>query len=409
MGQTMSNFSGLLKEFFTPDRIAVMILESSPFLAMVGKKEIAGSDLKVPVLYGDSPGHSATFSTAQANKGASTSNNFAITTATHYALANISRQVMLASRVNIGAFLPAARVNIEGAFRQLRRDLAIHLYRDGTGARGQTSSYGGGAITLTNAMDAVNFQIGDVIVNNATKTATSFTGYFTITAIDTIAGTLTVTATGGATTTANDWLFVQGDPQAVTTGLASWITQPSAPTSASFFGVDRSVNGTMLGGVRSSGAGKLRYEAIIDLQSDIMAVGDGMPTHGFCHPNDFRALVKELEAQVVRPKPVDIEIPVRRDSNALVGFSGISIQGNTGVIEVYPDRFCPQNLFYALQMDDWGLAHIGPEVADLVGREEDEGMLVEAASDGFEVRVASYPQLYTRAPGHSGVCYSFGQ
>ena len=413
MAQTMTNFAAMLKEYYSPDRVAKLILSDSPFLAMVPKKSIVGESWDLPIVYAGTAGRSSAFATAQANKTQTSSTKFQIDTAPDYALASLNRRVMLASRSNAGAFLPAAKVVIDDAMMQLRRSLAINAFRDGSGARakGEELNIAKTVLKLANREDAVNFQVGDVLQSAATKTAGAVrAGTAPITGIDRSAGELTfgtdiTTLITGALET--DFLYQQGDYDATLKGLGAWIPQ-TAPGTAPFFNVVRSTDTDMLGGVRYNATGQLRYEGLIDGQSEVAMVGGGRPTHAFCNPVDFRALVKELEAQVTRPRTVNREVPVRRGSKATVGFTGIEIQGDAGTIEVFADRFCETGVAYVLQLDDWRMAHIGSELVDIVGRDSDEGMLVESAEDGFEVRCVSYPQLATGAPGHSGVVYNWG-
>lgn len=410
--ETLSTYSAMLKEFYTPDRVAKLILERSPLLAMLPKRRVDGKYTSVPVIYAQSPGRSATFSSVSPEvsggvAGSSSTVQFQIETAQDYALATISRKVMLASQGNAGAFLPAAKVNIDGAMAQLRRSLGITLYRSGSGSKGRILSGGSGTTwTLYNREDAVNFQVGERLVqDDVDGGGTVGTQVYVVEAVNRSAGTLTVDT---ATSSADDnYLFSAGDYDKVQKGLAAWIPD-SAPGATTFFGVNRSVDTDALGGVRFDGSGQLRYEALIDAQSECSMIGDGRPTHAFCNPVDFRQLVKELEAQVQRTRQVTTEVPVRKGSSTTVGFTGISIVGDGGEMTLYADRFCPPDRCYLLTLDEWRLAHNGPELVEMQGRDSDDGMLIRPSADGFEIRCISYPQLYTTAPGHNAVITNWG-
>lgn len=406
MAQTMANFAAMLKEYYSPDRVAKMILEDSPFLAMVPKKAIVGESWDLPIIYAGTAGRSAAFATAQAQKTQTSSVKFQITTSPDYSLASLNRRVMLASRSNAGAFLPAAKAVVDDALMQLRRSLAITSFRDGTGVKGQVAASTATTLTLSNREDAVNFQVGERVTVTDDTVPTTVRGTAAITGINRSTGVLTFAAIP-AGSVANDVISTESDLNAVQSGLGAWLPD-AAPGAAAFFGVDRTTDSDMLGGVRFDGTGMLRYEALIDGQSEIGMIGGGRPTHAFCNPVDFRAVIKELEAQVTRPRMVYKDMPVRKGSKAMVGFQGVEIQGDSGVIELFSDRFCPPNKAYVLQLDEWRLAHIGNELVDIVGRDSDEGMLVESATDGYEIRAVSYPQLATGAPGHSGVVHNWG-
>lgn len=416
--ESMTTYAAMLKEFYSPDRVAKMILKDSPLMAMLTKRSITGESLDIPLLYGGTAGSSATFSTALNNRSETKSGKFVVTTANDYALANVDRKVMLASRDNKGAFMSASRAAIDMALAQIKRSLAISLYREGYGVRAQgaTLASGNTVWSLSNKEDAVNFQVGDKIQVAETKTgALRAASEATITKIDRNAGTLTFGADLTSTISglaATDYIFRSGDhasgSKLLMTGLQGWLPS-TAPTSGdSFFGLDRSVDADMLGGVRDDGQGKLLYEALIDGQNQVNTIGGGNANKAFVHPNKFARLIKELEAQATRPRPVDREVSVRQGSKAKVGFSGIVVQGNMGALEVYPDRFCPVDQCFLLQMEDWKLNYIGKDLVDFVNRDSDDGMLLEPAGDEYQIRFVAYPQVSCNAPGHSGVITNFG-
>lgn len=406
--QTIATYSDALKEWYDGQRLMQLVLQSSPGLAMMSKSKMGGRQKPLPMVDSYTPGHSADYTTANTNKGGVTTEQFQLTSAKHYALAQLDRQLVLASE-GVGAFMPAAKQNIDGAMKQLRRDLAIHLYRDGTGARGRVLTFAAGVITLTERYDAVNFSRGDKLRFNAVKTGTTVDAtVFTVTAVDTVAGTLTGTTDVGPAPDPNDWIFADGDKGVVMKGWGAWLPTVAPTVGDNFFTVDRSVNPTMFAGVRSDATGKLLHEAIIDGQSEIVAIGDGVPKMAFIHPSAYRRLIKELEQQVVRPKPVQRELQVMKDSKALVGFSGIVVQGDVSEIEVYADRFQQPTVCHLIEPESAGIAYIGDDFVELVSRESDRNMLLDDGADSYTVRAVSYPQAYFTAPGHSATVFNFG-
>ena len=78
MAQTMTNFAAMLKEYYSPDRVAKLILSDSPFLAMVPKKSIVGESWDLPIVYAGTAGRSSEFLTAQNNKTQTSSTKFQI-------------------------------------------------------------------------------------------------------------------------------------------------------------------------------------------------------------------------------------------------------------------------------------------------------------------------------------------
>jgi len=408
--QTIATYNKILKEWYDGQRAMQLVLSESPMLAMLAKTKMGGKYKPLPMIDSYTPGESATFSVADANKGGVTSDSFQLTTANHYALAQIDRKLALASE-GVGAFLDAAKANIDGSLKQLSRAIAIHGYRDGSGARGRVSSYAAGVITLTQRYDAVNFSKGQILKFNAVKTGSPGTianTIFTVTGVNPVAGTLTGVVTAlTADPVANQYIYADGDYDQVIKGLDAWLPQ-SDPSATLFFNVDRSTNPVMFAGVRSNGTGKLRYEALIDGESEIGAIGGGKPNVAFVHPSDFRALKKELEQQVMRPKEITRNLQVMKDSKYVISVSGIVVQGDSREVEVYSDRFQQPNVCHMLETETCGISYIGPSLTHFVERDSDMGMLLDGNADSYTVRCISYPQIYSSAPGHSGVVFNFG-
>lgn len=89
-------------------------------------------------------------------------------------------------------------------------------------------------------------------------------GYTYVTAVNRSTGTVTVNSAAAITAFAdNDYLFPRGDIDGEIKGLEAWI--PAAdPGATSFFGVDRSVDVTRLGGLRKDLSGKPIEEALME-------------------------------------------------------------------------------------------------------------------------------------------------
>lgn len=395
----MSTYVDMLKEFYTQKKVEKLVFEGSPLFAMLPKKtDIEGETWDVPLVYGDPPAASATFAVAQGNKGPGSYEKFQVTTRDEYSFASISRKLMKASKSNKGAFLPGSKAQIEGAFRACRRSIAIQLYNDGSGALGQIATGGisGAVITLTSRHDAVKFQPKMKLQHATTRTGgavESSDAQATVLAVNKRAGTITLTAdvtTAWTDAVVGDYIYRAGDYDAALQGLLAWIPS-SDPASTAFHGVDRTVDPVALAGVRCDGTGMSVKEALINLQSEVATIGDGKPDHCFIHPSQFRALEKELDDAVV----IDVKV-----GKAEIGFTGIALRGDAGVMRIFPDRFCSPELAYALQLDSWEVGSMGPfpEIFD-----EDLEMLREGSSDGYELRIGGYGNLACHAPGFNGV------
>jgi len=394
--QNVTNFAAALKQHYTNERIENMIYKDNPFLAMVSKYEqFGGENLKLPIKWGNPQGRSAVFAMAQGNKYASSISAFLLTRNHDYSLASIGNEVLEASKGNANAFMEAATTEIDGAIESAVRSLAIALFGDGSGALGQVLSGTGTAttsVTLVQIDDITNFEVGMTLYFNATKTGSSGTivpsGGITgsvISAVNRDTGVITMAS--GVTTT-NDYIYQIGDYDAKVKGLDAWVPS-TAPTSTTFFSVDRSVDPTRLGGIRFNAASLPLEEGLIGAAARAAREG-GKPDVCFVNYSNFADLEKALGSKV---SYIDEKI------NPQIGFRGILIHGPRGPIKVIPDQNCPKNVAYMLDMSMWKLYSLGkaPKILDSDGLR----FLRESDADAVEVRVGYYAQLGCRGPGYN--------
>jgi hypothetical protein len=392
-----------LKELYDDQKIANLVYKNNPFLAMVPKmEEFGGKYMPIPLIVNTSQGRSATFSSAQGNQTAATVESFALTRVANYSIAQIDNQTMLASKTDKMAFINGATVVIDGAIRALTNSLATQIFRDGSGAIGVISASSTlGNIVLTNASDVVNFEVNMTLEARDPSTGTLRTGgpaY--VVAVNRTTGLVQVSGSmGGAVgvglgswlATTSDTLNVQGDYNLGIKGLAAWVPTTS-PTSASFFGVDRSTDPTRLGGVRFNGSSQSIEEAVIDA-SLLVAREGGTPDVCIMNFASYAALEKSLGAKAQY---------ISFDGPAKLYYPGILINGAAGQIKVFPDRSCPAKTAYLLQMDTWKLYSLGP--APHIAKYADGlEMLRVYNSDAAELRVVSYANLGCNAPGFNAV------
>ena len=389
-----------LKELYDDQKIANLVYKNNPFLAMVPKmEEFGGKYMPIPLIINTSQGRSATFSSAQSQQTAATVESFALTRTQNYSIAQIDNQTMLASKTDKMAFINGATVVIDGAIRALTNSLATQIFRSGTGTIGQVSAAGinatTGLITLTNASDVVNFEVNMTLNGSNTDGGSVYVAPLYVVAVNRSAGTITVNTSMGGTgsiTVPSGWgalsyLLVQGDLNLGLKGLSAWIPQ-STPTSAAFFGVDRSVDPTRLGGVRYDGSQQSIEEALIDA-SLLVAREGGLPDVCITNYASYAALEKSLGAKAQY---------ISFDGPAKLYYPGILINGAAGQIKVFPDRSCPAKTAFLLQMDTWKLYSLGP--APHIAKYADGlEMLRVYNSDAAELRVVSYAQLGCNAPG----------
>ncbi len=412
----VSNQVAALKELYTgDDYMKDLVYKKNPFLALVPKDEspggFAGKYIPVPLIYGTPQGRSAAFATAQTNQTAPQLASFFVYRVSNYQLVTITNELLEATKDNAGAFVDEAKLNMDTGFRNISNDLALDLFGDGSGSRGQISSISTGVITLSSSQSVVNFEVGMALVSYSvsgstyTQSTSAAVGY--VIAVNRSAGTVTVSATaGGAAGTPTNWstsfpyLGVSGDVafgaiSATTSflkvsGLGAWIPTTAPGASDSFWGVNRSADVTRLGGVRFDGSGESIEEALVD-GAALVAREGGQPDMCFMNFTSYAALEKSLGAKV---QYVDV-----KHDEADIAFAGIRIHAPYGPITIIPDRSCPAQTAYLLQMDTMKLRSLGkaPHVLTY-GLEGLEGIRVGNA-DALEIRIGYYGNLICNAPG----------
>ncbi|TXH18362.1 MAG: hypothetical protein E6R03_02305 [Hyphomicrobiaceae bacterium] len=404
-GLNLNNFDAALKELYTRDRVENMVYADNPKYGLMPKRtDFYGRKRAIPIIYGNPQGRSATFSRAQARSTGTSSlvEQFELTRVKDYAVATIDNETMLASANDVGAFLEAATLEVDGAINSITRSAAIAMYRQGYGEIGiiATGGISSAVVTLDNAADICNFEVGmelDVAgsLTGSVRAYGSNSHGLYVSAVDRDAGTFTCSANvtdsadGIPLAAAGDYIFVRGDHSGSTrtklAGFTAYCPQ-SAPSSSPFFGVDRSVDVTRLGGLRLDARSMPIEEALIKAANRVGREGFGID-HYFMTFDKYTELEQSLGSKV---QYLDLDVGV-------VSFRAIRINGPKGEIRVVPDQNCPGDLIAGVKLSMWELHSLGgmPRPLDTDGLM----MLRQSADDGCEVRYGYYANVACKAPG----------
>ena len=164
MGLNLTNFAPILKTLYTKQKVQNLVYKTNPFLASLPKSEdFYGDSKKVPLIYGNPQGRSATFTTAQGNKGNTASKAFYLTRNHDYQLLSIDGETLLASQNDAGAFMSARKTEIDGGFQNITNALSVDLFGAGSGVRGQMAVAQNVALTVVTffeKLDIVKFEVG---------------------------------------------------------------------------------------------------------------------------------------------------------------------------------------------------------------------------------------------------------
>ena len=423
----------VLKQLYSDDAWVMkdLVFNKNRFLSMVDKDEtemgLGGLNFPIPVLYDVGGGGSANLGTAQTYQTAPATASFLLTTVNVYRVGSIQNQFLRASAQNIGAFMPAAKMNVKSLYMGAANDIAYQMFADGSGTRGSygvgSGSISNGVITLDNLGMVYQFSVNMALVSysisgaTATQSTGGAIGY--VIAVDTGAGTITVSATlqGNAGTpsswsTAFPYLGRAGDTLFSSNGLLSanmlciaglgaWIPSTAPASNDSFFTVNRSVSPTKLAGLRFTGQSESIQDCLIDATNQLAAQSSeaGDPDVIFINPVSYQTLVKNLtvqgQYQMIRAK-VNEEVEI--------SFKALVLPTANGEISIVQDRNCPSQTAYILTMKTWKLRSLGkiPQFLTFPGFYDMLGFPIPG-QDAVEIRVGGYLNLSCNAPGANAV------
>lgn len=421
-----SNQLASLKELFTDnkDYMKDVVYAENPFFALVPKNEssdgFAGKYIPVPIEYSNPMGRSHTFANAQGNQTASGLQSFFVYVIEDYQLVTITNLLLEQTKSNAGAFVDAAKLQLDGGFQNLSNNIAFELFGSGTATRGTINAAavtGSGpySFILANPQSVVNFEVGMTIQASATDGGAiiptgspSAPDLGTVTAVNRGTGQITFTIAAGAPQ--SDWLAgsfitVQGDIPAAggsgsgpigttgsylaLSGLAAWIPSTDPASGQTFWGVDRSVDPTRLAGLRFDASSYTIEEGMTNALAYANREG-AHPDIVIMDFNSYAGLVNSLGAKV---QYVSVE-----HDEVEVAFEGVRFHSAYGYVTVLADRSCPPNTAYVLTMNTWKLRSLGkvPHILTY-GMEGLEGLRVGNA-DALEIRIAYYGNLVCSAP-----------
>ena len=372
----------------------------------------------VPLQYGTPQGRSHSFSNAQDQQTPTSLVSFFVYVIEDYQLVTITNLLMEQTKSNAGAFIDAAKLQMDGGFRNLTNNIAFELFGDGTATRGSTTSAstqagttaGGTVLPLSNAQEVVSFEVGMVLVASATRGGAISDDSVTITAVDRANGIIYGTASDASLDTewaigsGTAYLTVKGDlPTTGATstssyralsGLAAWLPVTTPSGSDSFWGVNRSADPTRLAGCRFDATSQTIEEGITSALAFLNREG-GKPELCIIDFSSYASLVNALGAKV---QYVQVE-----HDEVEVAFEGITFQSAYGRVTVLADRSCPPQTAYLLTMSTWKLRSLGkvPHILTY-GMEGLEGLRVGNA-DALEIRIGYYGNLICSAPGYNCV------
>jgi hypothetical protein len=403
----MTALQAILKEYYGPQQVKVLVYRRNKWLAMVHKEEDwAGEVVPIPTVWANPQGASRTFARALAQQTASAAARFVMQWTQDYQMVTITNLVQLASRNDAGAFLKAVQREMNGGLKNSENRWAGALFRSSTATIGR-GTITAGAITLSDPMAVTQFEYGQCLEAAATDGGTALGGpnYGFVCAVDRtngvvyVATTFTVGMTQASAGTPGSWTGTMyfrtaGDNNLSINGFADWLTTSNVASNDAFNSVNRSVDQTRLSGVKWNGSNQSIEEALVDAAA-LSAREDGNPELALTNHTSFAALSKALGAKREYVNYEHDEVPG-------VGFSGLRIHGADEEINIFADRNCPGRLCYGIDPDSWTLGSMKPLphiLTELDGLQE----LRDPNNDATQIRIGGYGIMACDAPGHNFV------
>ena len=186
MSITNATVQALLKDIYPKGLPLDLTYQDYPMLALLQRDEsFFGDSMKVPVKYGNNPGRSAVFATAQANSAYTKNVAFFIERASDYAIAKLTNEEMEAAEVDQGAFVRTLQHEIEGATKAAITSEAVSLAEDGSGGIAQLAAstvLASPTIVLRDSESVVRFEVGQKVqlADGRATTSTLRSGTLTI-------------------------------------------------------------------------------------------------------------------------------------------------------------------------------------------------------------------------------------
>ncbi len=418
-----SNQLAALKELYVDDKdyMKNIVYSKNPFFALVPKNEspdgFAGKYIPVPLEYGNPQGRVHQFANAQNQQTASDVVSYFVYAIQDYQIVTITNLLMEQTKSNAGAFVDEASRTLDNGFRNISNNMAFEMFAGGSASRGQISAAGvslsGSTLSfvLSNPSSVVQFEVGMTIQASsadggaAAQNVSGTIDAIQITSVNRGSGAISGTVVQGAPGTswaAAYYLQVLGDigiggastiaGMLGLSGLSAWVPAVDPPSNDNFWGVNRSVDPTRLGGLRYNAASMSISEGITNALAYANREG-ASPDLIVIDFVSYSTLINELGAKVqyVQLAHDDVE----------VAFEAIHFHSAYGKIPVLADRSCQPQTAWCLTMNTWKLRTLGkaPHVLTY-GMEGLEGLRVGNA-DALEIRIAYYGNLISSAPGYN--------
>ncbi|MDD5374480.1 hypothetical protein [Acidithiobacillus sp.] len=411
MTATVAGSQAALKVLYPNGELPKSINEMFVGIKRVKKEtDFVGELAYIPIQNANPQGSSADFTYAQLNIQQGNYLRMALTRVQHHGIARITGEAAEAAVKSEGALVDLWDNETRGIATTEMSTLATYFYGTGDGVLGRVlSGYNTVTLTLYSTTNMNYFELGQSLrfvsatgVSPSVRVLASGTVQSVITGIDRRARTLTFAVAPATTNTSmvNDDYIVRSGDQAssartVITGLGEYIAGGTAP--GSLFGLTRSADPVRLAGQSIDYAGWAMEDAVVDASAQAGFQGIGYPNVLLCNNIEVANMKKSLGSKIIYNDG---------GGKAKHSFSGVSIDGEAGPIEIVADPFCPRNTAFLVKLDAFSLFSL--KAAPHLNKFDGMDFLRRPDADAFEVRFVFYGNLKCKNPGPHVKLTNFG-
>lgn len=373
------------------------------------EQEFVGELAYVPIQNANPQGSSADFATAQANIQQGNYLRSALTRVTHHGVARVTGEAAEAAVKSEGALVDLWDNETRGIATTEMSVLSTYLYGTGDGTLSQIlSGQATATVTLATTANMNYFELGMTLraVSTQGTAATVRVGGAArakVTGIDRRNRTLTFASALSALITditATDFLTRDGDQvtgaaNVCITGIDAYVAGGVAPST--LFGLVRSADPVRLAGQAIDYTGWAMEDAAVDASAQCGFQGIGYPSALVANNIDIANMKKSLGSKIIYNDG---------GGKAKHSFSGISIDGEAGPIEILSDPFCPRNKAWLLKLDVFSLFSL--KAAPHLNKFDGMDFMRRPDADAYEVRFVFYGNVKCKNPGPHVKLVNFG-
>lgn len=400
---TTTRFLSAYKILFPEKKLTTYGMEDQPFRAyLANPTDFYGRKAEIPIHYSPGGGgNSPTFADAQATKGSGLYTHFELERRRDYKIISLDAEALEASENDKGAYLEAKKLETEGALTHINQMLGAYLQGDGTGTIGTVSAVSTSNNTFdVGDADIVHFEPGmraQFAASTFTALRPGILGYVYVSVVDFDNNRITVDTTKGdsiaqSAAAAADRVYAKGAFGLALQGFDAWIPFDRTGLATSFNNVVRSVFPSRLAGIAFDGSSYGLLEAFERAFARARKERCN-PESVWLSFNQFANMSLELGAKAIR-EPV---------SFGQFAYDSITMNVASRKVRFMCDPNISDTYAKCTTKSTWGFKTLKAAPRFLTRDTGAGDMLVEPASDGFEIRLGWRGNLFCRSPGENMV------